>query len=484
MKIDDESPSPDESLVPGGLSTLNEDQIAERGARTPPHGAHSAPSGPRMARRDDREYREYLKEEQRSQPGCPARELVLDQRGQATSPRESRVPNPQSLLADLVRDHGPLTVAAFMDLALYDPELGYYARAAQRSGRAGDFFTSVDVGPLFGELLEIQLAEMFEILGGHTGPPLRDADQPANDVGADRRVGPFDLVEAGAGNGRLSADILRAARERDRGFYDAIRLHLVEASADARAAQRAVLGDTADRLASSGASLPESFEGVLIANELLDAMPVHQVVMREDGLREVYVTAGSPSLALVEGPPSTPALAGYLERVGVVLQPGWRVEINLRAIEWMGDAARRLRRGFVIVIDYGHDARELYSVTHAAGTLTTYSGHRSIGPESVASVAPWLDSPGERDITSHVDFTSVRAAAESEGLQTLGFLDQTYFLMGLLDSLGCPVNLANRLALKTLIMPGGLGSTQKVLIFGKGVRTPTLRGCSYRMRVT
>jgi SAM-dependent MidA family methyltransferase len=408
---------------------------------------------------------------------------------------ESRTPNPESRLADLIRDRGPLTVAAFMDYALYDPENGYYARAARRSGRAGDFFTSVDVGPLFGELLEIQLAEMADILGGHTGPPLHD-------VGADPRVGPFDLVEAGAGNGRLSADILGAARERDPHFYDAIRLHLVEASGEARRAQTATLGDTADRLASSGASLPSSFEGVLIANELLDAMPVHQVVMREQGLKEVYIDVGGPgmpALRTIEGPPSTPALAEHLAHAGAELQSGWRVEINLRAVEWIRDAARRLRRGFIIVIDYGHDARELYSPTHAAGTLTSFRGHRSAGPESSAATPPWLQSPGEQDITSHVDFTSLRAAAESDGLQTLGFLDQTYFLLGLIEDRNVALNGSRddaalngpryddnkrRRALKTLVMPGGLGSTFKVMIFGKGAGTPALRGCSYRMRVT
>src|SRR6476660_7133471 len=145
-----------------------------------------------------------------------------------------------------------MTVAAFMDLALYDPGFGYYARAAQRSGRAGDFFTSVDVGPLFGQLLEIQLEEMTRMLNSGFG------------------IQHADLVEAGAGNGRLSADILRAARRRDPGFYDAIRLHLVEASAEARRAQPATLGDVAERLTSSGPTLPGSFEGVLIANELLD----------------------------------------------------------------------------------------------------------------------------------------------------------------------------------------------------------------------
>src|SRR2546422_6343152 len=182
-----------------------------------------------------------------------------------------------------------MTVAAFMDLALYHPELGYYARADQRSGRAGDFFTSVDVGPLFGELLEIQLAEIASILQATTEVAENAERIHHNSARSARSAVAFDLVEAGAGNGRLSADILRAARERDRAFYDTIQLHLVEASAGARAAQRATLADVAERLASSDASFPCSFDGVVIANELLDALPVHQVVMREEGLRETYV---------------------------------------------------------------------------------------------------------------------------------------------------------------------------------------------------
>jgi SAM-dependent MidA family methyltransferase len=386
-----------------------------------------------------------------------------------------------------------MTVAAFMDLALYDPEFGYYARAAQRSGRAGDFFTSVDVGPIFGELLEAQIAEMLGIVQSlPTDPNESQIPNPKSHL---------DLVEAGAGNGRLAADILRAARRRDPAVYDAVRLHLVEASADARDAQRATLGDVVDRLASSGPSLPSSFEGVLVANELLDAMPVHQVVMREDGLREIYVTrlaTGDLRLATVEGPLSTPRLREHLEMLGVRLESGWRAEINLRAVEWIRDAARRLRRGFMVLIDYGHEARELYSESHSAGTLTTFSGHRSAGPESAPESPAWLQSAGWQDITSHVDFTSIRAAAEAEGMQTIGFLDQTYFLMGVLTSLADPqsairpstgsgrpelVEGRNR-QLKTLMLPGGLGSTHKVLILGKGVGVPPLAGCSYRVRVT
>jgi len=363
-------------------------------------------------------------------------------------------------IVERIRERGPLTVAAFMDLALYDPEYGYYARAAQRSGRAGDFFTSVDVGPIFGELLEVQIADLADLLG----PPRHH----------------FDLVEAGAGNGRLAADILEAMRRRDPALFDSVDVHLVETSAAARAQHRAILGDAATRLAASSATLPEVFEGVLVANELLDAMPVHQVIQCEDGLREIYVDSDDGRLRLAEGPVSSPGISEHLSRLGVTLEPGWRAEINLAAVDWVRDAARRLRRGFMILIDYGHEARELYSVTHSSGTLTTFSGHRAAGPE--AGAPAWLANPGERDITAHVDFTSLRAAAEAEGMQTIAFLDQTYFLLGLLPSIRNPQSEVRNL--QTLLMPGGLGSTMKVLILGKGVGAPRLRGCSFSVRVT
>jgi SAM-dependent MidA family methyltransferase len=420
--------------------------------------------------------------------------VIRDSRQSPQSP----IPSPQPPLAALLRERAPLTVAAFMELALYDPQHGYYARAARRSGRAGDFFTSVDVGPLFGELLEVQIAEMAALLAATPEKAAAERAEraeiiqnlsasSANSAAAfpPHAAHALDLVEAGAGNGRLAADILRAAKDRDPALCDSIRLHLVEASAPARAAQRETLGDMAGRIVSSTPDLPDTFEGVLIANELLDALPTHQVVMRDDGLKEVYVEAGA---RLVEAAPASPALQSYLDRLGVTLEPGWRVEINLRAIEWIRAAARRLARGFMILIDYGHDARELYSASHSAGTLTTFFDHRSAGTEVSIAAPPWLRDPGERDITAHVDFTSVRAAAEDEGLTPLGFLDQTYFLLGLFEhSAGTrsAKGLAERsAALKTLIMPGGLGSTMKVLILGRGVGTPALAGCSFKVRVT
>lgn len=381
-------------------------------------------------------------------------------------------------IEDVIRERGPLTVAAFMDLALYDPALGYYARAAQRSGRAGDFFTSVDVGPLFGELLAEQIGEMAALLAvAHGRAPKAE----------------FDLVEAGAGNGRLSADILKALQASRPDTYTRTALHLVERSAAARAAQQATLGVHASRVASSSADLPESFEGVLIANELLDALPVHQVVMRDDGLKEVYVRVEAPTgaaasrLTTAEGPLSTPALGRYLDDLGVALERGWRVEIGLAAADWVRTVARRLGRGFIVLVDYGHEARELYSVTHSSGTLMTYSRHVARGAERPAP--DWLQHAGEQDITAHVDFSTVQKVAHAEGLTTVALLDQTYFVLGVVEALQREGRLSldrpeRRRAVKTLSMPGGLGSTMKVLILGKGIGTPALVGCSFGGRLT
>lgn len=365
----------------------------------------------------------------------------------------------EALIADEIGRGGPITVARYVELALYHPEHGYYSSAAQRSGRSGDFFTSVDLGPLFGELLEVQLAEMWETCSR----------------------GAFDLVEAAAGNGRLARDILDAAAVRDAAFLDAVRLHLVERSAGARSSQRETLGVHAGRLASSGDTLPRAVRGVILANELLDALPPHLVVMRREGLREVFVDASAGRLVTRELAPSSPALEEHLASLGARLQPGWFAEVNLAAHDWVQMASRALDRGFLLLIDYGHEAHVLHSAAYAGGTLTSFRHHAS---EDRTAGAGWLRDPGERDLTSHVDLTTVRQAAEREGLTTLGVVDQTYFLLGLgLEErlsrpAAEPTAARRRLAAKTLLLPGGLGSTHKAMLFAKGMGTPRLRGTS------
>ena len=378
----------------------------------------------------------------------------------------------RTLIGRRIRDRGPLTVAAFMEMALYHPALGYYARAPRRTGRAGDFYTSVDVGPQFGALLAVQIDEMRR---------LHAADGTSG----------FDLVEAGAGNGQLARDVLDAAESAFPALHAAARLTLVETSPAARAAQAETLGPHRDRLHAGAAALPDRISGVIVANELLDALPTHAVTMTEDGLREVYVDADGGRFVERAGPPSTPALGRHLDRLGVSPEPGWRGEVNLAAVDWVRTAARRLTRGFLVLIDYGHPAPELYAGHHASGTLTTFQRHLvdAAGTDPDRRDGPaWLADPGERDITSHVDFTSVERAARDEGLDVLGFVDQTRFLLGLgaLDDPAASADTADalrrRLALKTLLAPGGLGGTHRVLMLGKGVGRPALKGCSFTWR--
>jgi SAM-dependent MidA family methyltransferase len=382
-----------------------------------------------------------------------------------------------SRLAERIAREGPVTVAAFMDAALYDPEEGYYAIAAQRSGRHGDFFTSVDAGPLFGEVLATFVAWVSTALG---------------------HPDPFDLVEAGAGNGRLMRDVLDTLACEHPDVYGRLRVHLVERSRMAREAQPTSLRAHAPVIRTIGEDLPASIRGLLFANELLDALPVHRVRMTEGGLVETFVTTRGGRLALMEGPASTPALEEYFRSLDITLPPGQVADISLAARDWCMRAARSLARGYLLLVDYGHEAHRLFREGPACGTLRSYAGHQAdpgprVFPGHVASAATalhertetpaWLLEPGARDLTAHVDFTTVRRTLQEAGLRPLMQTDQTRWLLasGLLDRVAPsqPSSdmsaLRRRLQAKTLVTPGGPGSTHQVLLFGSaGVPAPEL----------
>jgi SAM-dependent MidA family methyltransferase len=363
----------------------------------------------------------------------------------------------RDVIRSRIRERGPITVAEFMQIALYEPDVGYYARAPQRSGRAGDFFTSVDVGPLFGELIAVQIEEMARLL---------DPDGSAL----------FDLVEAGAGNGRLSKDVLDTIHDEFPSLYSRVGLSLVEVSAEARACQRDTLAGHDARVIYSGPLLPPRIQGVIVANELLDAFPVHVLERTAGGIQEIFVAERNGALVEVRGEVSTPRLLDWLEAHDLAELPqGARIEAALQADSWIAAAAASLERGFLLLFDYGHESRELLSPGHAGGTLTSYRSH-------TADARSWLAHPGDADLTSHVNLTAIRHAAAAGGLCVAGLADQTHFLiaLGLAERLEAGHDVASikrRLSARTLIMPGGLGSTMKAMVFTKGFTTPpALRG--------
>ena len=355
----------------------------------------------------------------------------------------------EQCIDEAIAMRGRITVAEFMELALYHPAHGYYSSATRRSGRGGDFYTSVDAGPLFGACIARYLVQSHN----HQIP------QSPN---------PFDVVDAGAGTGRLSRDVLDALQQEAPGVYAAVRLHLVERSGAARAAQLETLGPHADKLVYSGDTLPACVRGVIIANELLDALPCHRVVMTGGRLREDYVSSTPTGrLRLESGELSDDRIGIQLERAGITLQDGWRAEVSVAAAQWVADASRALTAGTLMIFDYGHEARELYSAAHAEGTLARYVNHRVD--------RRWLDDAGASDLTAHVDFTTIRQSAEAEGLRLRQFTDQTRFLLdcGIADRLpsgGSVADVRQRLAARTLLAPEGLGGTIKVMVLERPER--------------
>jgi len=361
----------------------------------------------------------------------------------------------RNILLERINAGGALTFADFMGACLYEPGLGYYTSPGRKVGAAGDFYTSSNVHRVFGRLIGKEIARMWQVMG-----------QPAD----------FQVVEAGAGNGRLSADVMDAIAELEPALYATITCRLIEAEPSLAATQREMLAAHADRLAWSSpdelAAGTLSITGCVLTNELVDALPVHLVEMTATGLEEVMVTAADGKFCEQLAPLSAPEISAYLQRHGVTLAVGQRAEIRLAADNWLRSVAGSLRRGFVITIDYGYQAAELYGRMRMNGTLLCYFRHQ-------VEEDPYI-RVGLQDITTHVDFTALVQTGAEEGLEKVWYGEQYRFLMaaGMMEEMlaleARPVpeeqRLKDRLALKKLMLPdGGMGDTFKVLLQGKGV---------------
>ena len=369
--------------------------------------------------------------------------------------------SPEPEIRRRIADDGPITLAEFMEVALYWPLGGYYAADNTVGGNepiggaGGDYYTSPLVHPTFGALLAVQLFQMWEIM-----------ERPAR----------FTVVEQGAGNGLLSRDIVSFAAGLPAGFSDSLQYVCI----DRRVSRGLGTGVTnAHRVASTGLPV-RPFQGCVLSNEYLDAFPVHQVVIEQGALKEVYVAldVNNGELMARTGRPSTTALAERFESLGLSLQEGQTAEINLGLDVWAEEAAAALERGFVVTFDYGRQAQELYSPKRRFnGTLTTFHQH-------LQTDAP-LQRVGQQDITAQVDFTSAVSAGRGVGLEPLGYTTQRDFLYNLnlahfLEHAGRHNGgqrevQANRTGILELVKPGGLGDF-KVLVQGKNVGRQDLWG--------
>jgi SAM-dependent MidA family methyltransferase len=362
-----------------------------------------------------------------------------------------------AILAEQIESRGRITFAEYMGACLYHPEHGYYTKADQSERR--DYITSVDVTPVFGRLLARQFHEMWTVLG---------------------RPQPFMLVEVGAGTGRLAKQILDCARESLGELYSATRYVGVERSAVRRTAQIQNLEDhiASGQFCSSDELPAEIPNGCIFSNELFDAFAVHRVQRANEELREIYVTLAKTEFREELDPLSSIGIAEYFEAQGITLREGQMAEVNLSACNWIEDAARRLNRGFVLTIDYGHEAQRLYDDRHMRGTLLAYDRHRVS--------EDFYRSPGAQDLTAHVNFTALDLWGARGGLVPVGFTSQTNLLLALarhsnfadLEGAGASEHekMAARSQFKTLIHPEGMGETFKVLIQQKEIDSANLAG--------
>lgn len=353
-------------------------------------------------------------------------------------------------LRQLIRRGGAITFRDWMEAALYDEREGYYRRRdLKRWGREGDYRTSPERSPLFAATFARYFAARYE------------------EMNAPRE---WFVLEAGAGKGDFARVVLETFARDYPKIFDAVHYVIDETSEDARARARELLAPFGKRvefrrLAELDAA---SAEGVVFSNEFLDALPLHRVVRRAGGLRELCVGLDERSaFAWVERTPSTPSLAAHFDDEGVVLAEGQIAEVNLAAGEWITRAASVLRRGFVVTVDYGAEAEELYAAPHRqAGTLRAFRRHQFVGD--------LLAHPGEHDLTATINWTQVRQAGERAGLRTILFERQDEFLLraGLLEELERMTERTEseaeraslRLGARELILPGGSSHSFQVLV--------------------
>jgi SAM-dependent MidA family methyltransferase len=383
-------------------------------------------------------------------------------------------------LVELIRGRiesagGRITFAEFMDLALYHPEHGYYRGPTVRSAREGDFLTAAELHPIFGRVVSGQLTEMWELM-----------ERPA----------PFTVREYGAGPGTLGLTVLEGLRAEGSELLGQVIYEPIEINAAHRATldDRFAAAGLGDRLV-AGSELVALGEpptkgrvptdgptdgriiGVIIASEFIDAFPVHRIEgMAGGGLRERFVTWRDGWFVEEAAEPSRAELAATLARVGIELAPGQQAEVNLAMGAWLDDVAAALERGYVLVVDYGYPAKELYGAERAGGTLRAYHAHTAHGDP--------FRFVGRQDLTAHVDFTTLARGAEARGLDTLALTTQAAFLVeaGLervfaaerdRPDLEAEAYLTLRASVVRLLDPRALGGF-RVLLLGRGVPTDRL----------
>jgi SAM-dependent MidA family methyltransferase len=361
-------------------------------------------------------------------------------------------------IIEKIQKEGPISFETFMEMALYEPGFGYYTSEKTEIGKAGDFYTSPHLHPVFGVMIGRQIEEMWEVM-----------KEPSD----------FQIIEIGAGTGYMCKDILDYLGKR---HSSPLAYIIIEQNPFMKHKQQKLLEDYLDKVKwFTSLREIEKIRGCILSNELLDAFPVH-IVKTEDELKEVYVTVENNTLVEILMDLSAYAISDYLKEFSIKLPEGYRTEINLRIKDWLKSVDKSLLEGFILTIDYGYPAWNYYSEDRNRGTLLCYYKHQLVEDP--------YQNVGEQDITAHINFSAVKKWGEDLGLKTLGFCQQGAFLIALgIDEIikelyeNSPDYLFEVAKIKGLILPGTMGESHKVIIQYRGKDYPELRGFSLKNQV-
>ena len=356
----------------------------------------------------------------------------------------------REIIIQKIKENGPISFRDFMDMALYYPSLGYYNSTQNKIGKQGDYYTSPVLSTLFGQMIGKQIEEMWFVL--------------------DKK--PFTIIEYGAGTGVLCYDILNYLKS-NTDLYDQLNYCIIEKSETMQKQQRSLLHEKVGWYDSINEI--SGINGCVLSNELLDNFPVHKVVM-QDELMEVFVDYENDFVEVLK--PANEILKNYLGEQNIVLPKDYATEINLQALEWINEIAVNVETGFVLTIDYGFPASELYNSKRNAGTLVCFKNHE-------VNYSPYSNI-GQQDITVHVNFSALDHWGKKYGLKTTGFATQDHFLrsLGLMNYLR-KLELENNdqnnrefiFQIHKLLMD--MGNKFKVLIQQKGVKSNMLTGMQF-----
>ncbi len=350
---------------------------------------------------------------------------------------------PENKIISFIKTNGPITFEKFMEFALYDKESGYYTTDSGKFGKSGDFYTSPTVHKAFGQVISNFITRVYESI-------------------AEKEI---YVAEIGAGSGYLALDILESLKENNKELYESLNYICIDSGQQNLKRSEQLLAEHKEKVfrTTNIAELGRKINGIVLSNELFDALPFHRIIFKDNRPREIYVSFDNNVFFEEPGELSNPRLEKIIEDLNLDFSEDQQIEINLNFEGILKQICNILNKGIVLTFDYGYLQKELYRPKRHEGTYRCFHNHE-------ISANPYINI-GKQDITSSVDFSALINIGKQNGLDTIKYCTQGQFLIdwGILDIIET-VEEKQRAVIKNLFLPGTMGDMFKALVQQKNMK--------------